>query len=64
MSKDYDVGYGRPPKKSRFKKGTSGNPSGRPCGKRLSNPNEILIKLLSKEMTATSGLHPVSLTRT
>ena len=27
---DYEVGYGKPPKKSRFKPGTSGNPRGRP----------------------------------
>jgi Family of unknown function (DUF5681) len=27
-----DVGYGRPPKHSRFKKGRSGNPRGRPRG--------------------------------
>lgn len=29
-NRDYEVGYGRPPKHSRFKKGQSGNPSGRP----------------------------------
>jgi hypothetical protein len=27
---DYDVGYGKPPKKTRFKPRTSGNPKGRP----------------------------------
>jgi hypothetical protein len=27
---DYEVGYGKPPKSSRFKPGTSGNPRGRP----------------------------------
>ncbi len=30
MTGDYGVGYGRPPKTSRFKKGKSGNPRGRP----------------------------------
>jgi hypothetical protein len=29
-----EVGYSRPPKHSRFKKGASGNPKGRPKGKR------------------------------
>jgi len=27
---DYDVGYGQPPRKSRFRPGVSGNPKGRP----------------------------------
>jgi Family of unknown function (DUF5681) len=30
MMADYDVGYSKPPKHSRFKKGESGNPRGRP----------------------------------
>jgi len=29
---DYEVGYGKPPKATRFRKGTSGNPKGRPRG--------------------------------
>ena len=32
MSKDYDVGFGKPPKHAQFKKGKSGNPKGRPKG--------------------------------
>jgi hypothetical protein len=28
QSKSYEVGYGRPPKQSQFKRGQSGNPSG------------------------------------
>ncbi|MFN3890735.1 MAG: DUF5681 domain-containing protein [Beijerinckiaceae bacterium] len=31
-SRDYEVGYGRPPKASRFKPGQSGNRKGRPKG--------------------------------
>lgn len=32
--KDYEVGYGRPPKAGQFKKGQSGNPKGRKKGAR------------------------------
>ncbi len=32
MSDDYEIGFGRPPRHSRFEKGRSGNPKGRPKG--------------------------------
>ncbi len=32
MSKDYEVGFKKPPVKNRFKPGTSGNPRGRTSG--------------------------------
>ena len=32
MSSDYEVGYGKPPKKNQFKPGHSGNKKGRPKG--------------------------------
>ena len=34
MGSDHDAGYGKPPRHSRFKKGQSGNPKGRPRGGR------------------------------
>ena len=34
QDKTYDVGFGKPPKRSQFRKGASGNPKGRPKGKR------------------------------
>jgi hypothetical protein len=34
VSPDYEVGFGRPPVATRFKKGQSGNPRGRPRGQR------------------------------
>ena len=34
MGRDQDAGYGKPPRHSRFKKGQSGNPKGRPRGGR------------------------------
>jgi len=30
--RDYEVGYGKPPRHTRFKPGQSGNPRGRPSG--------------------------------
>ncbi len=33
---EYRVGYGRPPKRSRFRRGQSGNPSGKPGAKKTS----------------------------
>ena len=42
--RDYEVGYGKPPRHTRFKPGRSGNPRGRPSGsKNLSTLlNEVL----------------------
>lgn len=47
----YEVGYRRPPKKNRFKKGQSGNPKGRPKGS--SNFLTLLEQELEKSITIT-----------
>jgi Family of unknown function (DUF5681) len=41
---DYDVGYRKPPAATRFKKGQSGNPKGRPKGKR--NASSVIMRAL------------------
>lgn len=48
----YEVGYGKPPKEHRFRKGQSGNPRGRPRGSRNRRPEvqeERLRKIILDE---------------
>ncbi len=50
---DYEVGYGRPPKRGRFKPGQSGNPKGRPKGRK--NIHTILEETLFRLVTITEN---------
>jgi hypothetical protein len=50
---DYDVGYGRPPREHRFKEGQSGNPKGRPKGRK--NEDTILHEILYRKISITEG---------
>ena len=51
-SKESEVGYGKPPKASRFRKGQSGNPSGK-RKRRRSNVDEMLAEQLKARITVT-----------
>ncbi len=50
---NYEVGYGKPPKHTRFKPGQSGNPQGRPPKTR--NFKTDLLEELSGQITVTEG---------
>lgn len=56
MSKGgYEVGYGRPPQSTRFKKGRSGNPAGRPRGGRPDLVLDLQKELLSRVQITEQG---------
>ena len=50
---DYEVGYGKPPPHTRFAKGQSGNPRGRPCGAK--NFTTLLEEALDEAVTVTEN---------
>jgi hypothetical protein len=51
--RDYGVGYGKPPHRTRFQKGQSGNPRGRPCGSK--NLKTLLSEALNEPVIITEN---------
>ncbi|SRR6266542_187826 len=67
MKDDYDVGYCRPPKATRFVTGKSGNPNGRPPScLRMGSPAkfvDILMKELDSPITMMEGGKPKKISK-
>jgi uncharacterized protein DUF5681 len=58
--RDYEVGYGKPPPHTRFRKGQSGNPRGRPAGAK--NLKTLLADALNEFVVVTEngGQHKIT----
>ena len=61
MSKEYDIGYCKPPKSTQFKPGSSGNPAGRPKG--VKNLATDLVDELGEKVLVTEGAKQVTITK-
>ena len=56
----YAVGYGKPPKASRFKPGTSGNPGGRPKGSGRAKPADVVVEQM-KALVLEEAYRPIQI---
>lgn len=52
-SRHYEVGKGRPPRATRWKRGQSGNPSGRPKGSR--KVSAVLLDVIRQKVAVTEN---------
>ena len=63
---DSSVGYGRPPRRTQFRKGRSGNLKGRPKGRKSNRRRDlvsILQELLAQPVTVRDGGREVTMTK-
>ena len=58
--RDYDVGYGKPPKHTRWKKGQSPNPKGRPKGSK--SLRTLFAEEFAREITVSVNGKPEKMT--
>jgi hypothetical protein len=52
---EHKVGYGKPPIHTRFRKGTSGNPGGRPRGMTAGRANALALQEAYRRVTVREG---------
>ncbi len=60
-TREFEVGYGKPPKATQFKKGRSGNPKGRPKGAK--GVNASLKRELEAKITVREGSREVRISK-
>jgi hypothetical protein len=60
-SDDDEIGYGKPPKANRFKKGQSGNPKGRPTGAK--GVKASLKRELNSKITIREGNREIKVSK-
>lgn len=61
MPKKYKIGYRKPPKRTQFRKGQSGNPSGRP--KNTKNFKTDLLEELSEQIAIQERGHSLTISK-
>ena len=54
-SDEHEVGYGRPPSRTRFRKGVSGNPGGRPRGMTAGRAKALALKEAYRPISVREG---------